>query len=199
MAESRSLPLFPLRTVLVPGAALDLRIFERRYLDMVRDCGRQGSGFGVCLLVDGDEVGAPATPAAYGTEAVIEDFGTTPDGLLSLRVRGRRRFHASATRVRDNGLLVAQVKWCEGAASTPLRPQHAALATLLAELLDRIGGEHPGLGHAGANLRQLEEADWVGWRLAELLPLSDEQRLALLQQDDPHQRLDQLLEWMDED
>ena len=64
MAESRSLPLFPLRTVLVPGAALDLRIFERRYLDMVRDCGRQGSGFGVCLLVDGDEVGALATPAA---------------------------------------------------------------------------------------------------------------------------------------
>ena len=98
MAESRSLPLFPLRTVLVPGAALDLRIFERRYLDMVRDCGRQGSGFGVCLLVDGDEVGAPATPAAYGTEAVIEDFGTTPDGLLSLRVRGRRRCDNAARR-----------------------------------------------------------------------------------------------------
>ena len=147
MAESRSLPLFPLRTVLVPGAALDLRIFERRYLDMVRDCGRQGSGFGVCLLVDGDEVGAPATPAAYGTEAVIEDFGTTPDGLLSLRVRGRRRFHAAATRVRDNGLLVADVAWREDLAPSPrLRPEHALLAELLrrpgailsrAQLLDR--------------------------------------------------------------
>ena len=102
--------------------------------------------------------------------------------------------------MRDNGLLVAQVQWCDDtAAHAPLRPQHAALSTLLAELLDRIGGEHPGLGHAGANLRQLENADWVGWRLAELLPLSDEQRLALLQQDDPHQRLDRLLEWMDED
>ena len=71
--------------------------------------------------------------------------------------------------------------------------------TLLGELLDKVGGEYPGLGHAGANLRQLEDAAWVGWRLAELLPLSDEQRLALLQQDDPHRRLDRLLEWMDEE
>ena len=99
------LPLLPLQAVLVPGAGLDLRIFERRYLDMVRDCGRSGSGFGVCLILEGSETGAAATPAAFGTEALIEDFGSTPDGLLSLRVRGRRRFHVLRTRVRDNGLL----------------------------------------------------------------------------------------------
>lgn len=88
-----SLPLFPLHGVLVPGAALDLRIFERRYLDMVGECGRNGSGFGVCLILEGNEAGAPATPVAFGTEAVIEDFGNTPEGLLSLRVRGRRAGH----------------------------------------------------------------------------------------------------------
>ncbi len=197
--DDRSLPLFPLHTVLLPGAPLGLRVFEPRYLDLVAECGRKGSGFGICLILEGEEVGAPATPAAFGVEARIEDFGNDRNGLLTLQVRGARRFKVERTGVCDNGLLVAKVKWCEDAASTPLRPQHAALATLLAELLDRIGGEHPGLGHAGANLRQLEEAGWVGWRLAELLPLSDEQRLALLQQDDPHQRLDQLLEWMDED
>ncbi len=37
---------------------------------------------------------------------------------------------------------------------------------------------------------------WVGWRLAELLPLSEQQRLQLLQMDDPHERLQQLLGWM---
>ena len=193
------LPLFPLSTVLYPGGRLELRIFEPRYLDLVAECGRKGSGFGICLILEGEEVGAPATPAAFGVEARIEDFGNDRNGLLTLQVRGARRFRVVRTRVRDNGLLVAEVDWCPDPELARLRPEHATLATLLAELLEKVGGEHPGSGHAGANLRQLEDAAWVGWRLAELLPLSDEQRLALLQQDDPHQRLDRLLEWMDED
>ncbi len=193
------LPLFPLHTVLLPGAPLGLRVFERRYLDLVAESGRSGKGFGICLILEGEEVGAPATPAAFGVEARIEDFGSDRNGLLTLQVRGGRRFRVDRTRVRDNGLLVGDVQWCEDAGRAALQPQHAALATLLAELLDKVGGEYPGLGHAGANLRQLEDAAWVGWRLAELLPVSDEQRLALLQEDDPHRRLDRLLEWMDEE
>jgi Lon protease-like protein len=197
--ESRSLPLFPLHAVLLPGAPLGLRVFERRYLDLVAECGRAGTGFGICLILQGEEVGAPATPAAFGVEARIEDFGSDRNGLLTLQVRGGRRFRVVRTRVRDNGLLVGEVRWCAEAGTVALQPQHAALATLLAELLDKLGGDHPDLGHASANLRQLEDAAWVGWRLAELLPVSDEQRLALLQEDDPHRRLDRLLEWMDED
>ena len=59
----RSLGLFPLHSVLLPGASLSLRVFERRYLDLVRECTRESRGFGVCLILIGDEVGAPATPA----------------------------------------------------------------------------------------------------------------------------------------
>ena len=59
-AEITSLPLFPLHSVLLPGATIGLRVFERRYLDLVRDCGRTGSSFGVCLILDGSDVGAPA-------------------------------------------------------------------------------------------------------------------------------------------
>lgn len=185
-----SLPLFPLHAVLVPGAALDLRIFERRYLDMVRDCGRNGGGFGVCLILDGNEAGAPATPAAFGTEALIEDFDTTPDGLLSLRVRGRRRFHVLRTRVRDTGLVVADIEWREDDASSPrLRPEHALLAELLRRMLEQVGGKH-----ADPSPILFENAAWVGWRLAELLPLSMPQRQELLQIDDPHARLQRLLD-----
>ena len=196
-----SLSLFPLHTVLLPGAPLGLRVFEPRYLDLVAECGRHGTGFGICLILEGEEVGVPATPASVGVEARIEDFGNDRNGLLTLQVRGARRFRVATTRVRDNGLLEAQVQWCDDAATVraALRPQHAALASLLAELLDKVGAEYPGLGHASANLRLLEDAAWVGWRLGELLPVSEEQRLALLQEDDPHQRLDRLLEWMDED
>ncbi|WP_223621001.1 LON peptidase substrate-binding domain-containing protein [Lysobacter sp. ESA13C] len=185
---SESLGLFPLHTVLVPGAALGLRVFERRYLDLVRDCGRQGRGFGVCLIIDGHEAGAPAAAAAYGTEAVIEDFGTGEDGLLTLRVRGVRRFHAERVRVRDNGLQVAEVQWCAPEPSEVVRPEHSLLVTLLEHLLEQIGGEH-----AKAPRSCMDDAAWVGWRLTELLPLSLTQRQALLQMDGPHQRLEHLL------
>lgn len=191
MANTESLPLFPLHTVLVPGAPLGLRIFEPRYLDMVRDCGHKSSGFGICLILDGHEAGMPATPAAFGTEARIEDFGSSDDGLLVLQVRGARRFHVRQTRVRDNGLIIGDVEWLERDPDDEIQPQHGLLAVVLRNLLDQIGGEH-----AKAPMARFDEAAWVGWRLAELLPLDDARRQALLQQDDPHQRLDRLLEMM---
>ncbi|WP_422504898.1 LON peptidase substrate-binding domain-containing protein [Stenotrophomonas sp. GZD-301] len=191
MTETASLPLFPLQAVLLPGAALGLRVFERRYLDMLRDCGRQDSTFGVCLILDGDEVGGPAVPAAYGVEARIEDFDVGADGVLVLRLRGQRRFHVLRTRVRDNGLVLADVQWSPPDHDDELRPEHALLATVLEHIIEQAGAAfapvHPG---------QLDQAAWVGWRLAELLPLQEPQRLQLLQQDDPHQRLQDLLRWI---
>jgi Lon protease-like protein len=185
-----TLGLFPLPTVLLPGAALGLRVFEPRYLDLVRECGREGGGFGVCLLLpkDGGVGGMPAAPAAYGTEARIEDFGSDDGGLLTLRVRGHRRFRVLRTRVRSNGLVVGEIQWRDPDPDDELRPEHALLGLLLQRILDQAGGEH-----AGASPAQLDDAAWVGWRLAELLPLTDLQRQQLLQEDDPHARLQQLL------
>ena len=186
---NESLPLFPLHAVLVPGAALGLRIFERRYLDMVSDCGRSGRGFGICLILEGEEAGVPAMPAAFGTEALIEDFDTGADGLLTLQIRGARRFHVSRTRVRDNGLVMADVARCAADLDDSVRPEHALLSTLLQHLLEQVGGEHSKVSHA-----RFDDAAWVGWRLAEFLPLSESQRLSLLQEEDVHARLDQLLQ-----
>ena len=190
--QSQTLGLFPLPAVLLPGAALGLRVFEPRYLDLVRECGRQGSGFGVCLLLPGEggEDGMAVTPAAYGTEARIEDFGND-DGLLTLRVRGRRRFRVLRTRMRSNGLMVGEIQWRDPDPDDELRPEHALLGLLLQRILEQAGGEH-----AGATPAQLDDAAWVGWRLAELLPLTDLQRQQLLQEDDPHARLQQLLALM---
>src|SRR3546814_753766 len=154
--SAESLPLFPLHTVLLPGAALGLRVFEPRYLDLVRECGRSGGGFGICLILDGEESGAPATPAAFGTEALIEDFGTGDDGLLTLQVRGARRFHVQNTRVRDNGLMVADVAWCDDTDVDELRPQHGLLAMVLERILDQVGGEH-----AQAPASMLDDASWI--------------------------------------
>ncbi len=140
---AESLPLFPLHSVLVPGAAIGLRVFERRYLDLVRECGRTGSGFGVCLILEGKEVGRPASPAAFGTEARIEDFDMGADGVLVLRLRGARRFRVSRTRIRDSGLVVGEVEWCEPDSDDELQPQHALLATLLERIAEQAGASTP--------------------------------------------------------
>lgn len=191
LTETVSLPLFPLHAVLLPGARLGLRVFERRYLDMLRECSRQDASFGICLILDGDEVGQPARPAAYGVEARIEDFDVGADGVLVLSLRGQRRFHVLQTRIRDNGLIVAEVQWSTPDHDDELRPEHALLATVLGHIIEQAGN-----AYAPTHPVQLEQAAWVGWRLAELLPLDEPQRLQLLQHDDPHQRLEDLLRWI---
>lgn len=183
------LPLFPLSTVLLPGGRVSLRIFEPRYLDLVKRCGRSGEGFGICLILAGREAGEPATPAAHGTEAVIVDFSMTDDGLLGLTVEGRRRFHVERTRVRDDGLLLGDVQWLQEPPPETLRDEHALLSVLLARIMDKAGIDHEGPGKG-----DLADAAWVGWRLAEWLPLEATERLALLQLADPHERLQQLVE-----
>lgn len=203
---ARSLPLFPLHAVLIPGAQLQLRIFEPRYLDLVRSCGRDDSGFGVCAILDGTESGAPAPsmdgqvsweagcrkrpiPAAIGTEARIVDFTTLPDGLLGITVQGARRFHVERTRVRDNGLIVADVAWLDEPAAIPLAVEHDLLATLLRRLIEHMGG-----AHAHTDAAAYEDAAWVSWRLAELLPIALGDRQVLLQESDPEARLQHLLD-----
>ena len=191
MTATTELPLFPLSTVLFPGGRLDLRIFERRYLDMVRDCMRAGGGFGVCVIVRGREAGEPAIPAAYGTLARITDFSTLPDGLLGIVAEGTRAFHVERTRVRDTGLVIGEVALREADASMPVPPEFGVLATILERLAEQLGGE---LG--AAERSRFDDAGWVGYRLAEALPLTLEERQRILQTPDPVARLALIAEWL---
>lgn len=184
-----ALPLFPLGAVLFPGGRVSLRVFEQRYLDLVARCSRSGEGFGICLIAAGEEVGEPAVPAGVGTEAVIVDFAQTDDGLLAITVEGRRRFRVAACGARDDGLVVADVEWLPETPPQPPHAEHALLAVLLARILDKAGEEHSGVGK-----RELADAAWIGWRLAEWLPLENDERQALLELDDPHARLQALVE-----
>jgi uncharacterized protein len=180
--------LFPLNAVLYPGGLLSLRIFEPRYLDMVRECSRNDSGFGVCLILAGREAGEPATPAAVGTLARIDDFYTLPDGLLGIRARGSRRFRVAQTRVRDNGLVHGLVRWWPDEPRVELPPEYGLLAVILERLLEQVGGEH-----ASGERSRFDDAAWVGFRLAELLPVEAAERQHWLQLTDPLQRLDGLM------
>lgn len=182
------LPLFPLNAVLFPGGELALRIFEPRYLDLVRECTRQERPFGVCLILDGAEAGAPAMPAAVGTLARIVDFEARTDGLLGIQARGSARFRVRATCVRSDGQVRAEVRTWPDEAVIPVPAEFGLLATIVERLLEQVGGPH-----AKAERARFDDASWVGFRLAELLPLAAVERQELLVLTDPLQRLDALM------
>ncbi len=182
------LPLFPLHTVLFPGTRLSLRIFEPRYLDLVRTCGQ--TGFGVCLIVDGEEVGATPRHAAVGTQCRIVDFDALPGGLLGITVQGERRFGVLRAHVATSGLLLADaVAWFAPEQPVPLTIEHELLATVLRRLIESLGASHAAIDEAC-----YRDANWVGWRLAELLPLEAAQRQSLLEEPTPQARMELLLE-----
>jgi Lon protease-like protein len=185
------IPLLPLSTVLFPCGRIALRIFEQRYLELMRDCARDDSGFGVCLILEGREVGEPAVPAAVGTVARITDFYTLPDGLLGIAAEGGARFKVATTRVRDNGLVHGDVRFWPDEPLVPVPPEHGLLATILERLIEKAGGPF-----ANAERSRYDDASWVGFRLAENLPLAETERQHLLQMTDPLQRLAALMHYM---
>lgn len=180
-------PLFPLRTVLFPGGQLALRIFEPRYLDMVRECARQDSGFGVCLILQGREAGAPAIPAAVGTIARITDFHTGDDGLLAIVVEGGARFRVARSRARSDGLLRGTAVLWAPEPQQEIPVEFALLQSIAERLVETMA---PHFRHVSRAM--YDDAGWVGCRLAELLPLDVEEQQRLLELTDPLQRLAEL-------
>src|SRR6185312_1750271 len=180
-------PLFPLRTVLFPGGQLSLRIFERRYLDMVRECARQDSGFGICLILQGRETGAPAVPAAVGTIARITDFHTGGDGLLAIVAEGGARFRVARSRARSDGLLRGTAVLWPPEPQQEVPVEFALLQSIAERLVETMA---PHFRHAPRSM--YDDAGWVGFRLAELLPLDVEEQQRMLELTDPLQRLAEL-------
>lgn len=185
------IPLFPLNAVLFPGSTLGLRIFEARYLDMVRECARSGGDFGVCLIMQGQEAGEPALPAAVGTMARIVDFDTLPDGLLGISVTGGKRFRVQRSRIRSNGLVIGEVRAWADEPGVPVPVEFSLLPAILERLVEQAG-----LSWRNEPRECYDDASWVGFRLAELLPLGDAERQQLLEVTDPLERLASLRDAM---
>ena len=185
MSNSSELPLFPLNTVLFPRGPLPLRIFETRYVDMVKRCMRESSCFGVVLVQGGSEVGQVPGFADIGTTARIVDFNLLPDGLLGISCRGERRFRVLRRWREADGLNMGAVEWIDDAAipSLSVPPEYRHLADLLRRVL-------PELGDVYADIEpRYDDADWVGARLIEILPLALGDKQSCLELTDPLDRL----------
>ena len=173
---------------------MDLRIFEARYLDLVRRCMREDSGFGVVLISRGaDTYGAGmGQPEIHdvGTVARIVDFDQADAGQLAIRINGRARFRISATREQPDHLLVGDVESLPEEGTCPVTPGFEGLTSLLEEIM-----RHPAAsGWSGVDGKDvdLEDARTLGWRLAEVLPFPPEVKQTLLQMPSALERLTEI-------
>jgi Lon protease-like protein len=173
MSATRETFIFPLNAVLFPDGVLPLRIFEQRYLEMTKTCLRDNVPFGVCLIKEGQEVGIPAVPERVGCLASITGWDMPQPGLFELSTRGGERFSVLDTRTAANGLISGTISLAE-----PEPAGQAVDADCLAVLTRII--ERAGTQHFPAPLR-LDDASWVSYRLAEILPVDAKVKQELLE------------------
>jgi Lon protease-like protein len=181
--RSWTVPIFPLNAVLFPAGALPLRIFEARYMDMASDCMRRSVPFGVCLIREGEEVGTPAVPERVGCLARIADCDAAELGVLKIRAEGGDRFRITSSEVTKAGLIVAEVEELAAESVVTEAAGLAECADFLRKVIAGIGEERFVLPF------EFADASWVGFRLAEILPLRNDVRQKLLELTDSALRL----------
>jgi Lon protease-like protein len=174
------LPLFPLHTVLFPGMALPLHIFEPRYRLMIDRCLKTGGTFGIVLISSGREVGEPAVPHSVGTTAHISGAERLPDGRLNIEVVGQQRFHILSLED-DQAYLTGAIEEFPLAGSDERPARHSARALLpwLGRYLTLLGEKAEAKFDHSALPRDPASVGYLAAIVAQI-PMAEKQRLLSL-------------------
>ena len=160
-----------------------MRVFETRYMDMTRDCLKREEPFGVCLIHEGTEVGAPAVPEGVGCLARIIEWDMQQQGILNLKTCGGQRFRILARETSTQGLISADVELIPPDATIAVPEKFASCARLLEMVVIDQGKPFFAEPHA------FDDAAWVSYRLTEILPVSLVAKQKLLELSDSLARL----------
>ena len=190
--EILDIPLFPLNTVLFPGGCQPLKVFEQRYLDMCAACMKDEQPFGICLIDKGNETGEAATPHPVGTLASIGSWDMEQLGILNITALGGRRFRIIDSQAGDDKLLRARVELLPEATSQEVPAERQRLLPLIRKIVDDLGHARIPEPH------RFEDAEWVGYRITEILPIQNLAKQKLLELDDPLARLEILERYLDQ-
>jgi Lon protease-like protein len=193
---TRHLPLFPLKAVFFPRGRITLQVFEARYLDLMSRCLREGTDFGIVHITQGNEVRGTGDDetrfAAVGVTVRVDQADMPRNGLMLVSLVAQRRFRMGAVDCVGNGLWTTQaVDMLEDPAVAPA-PERAALVEMLRKLMARFDGR--GMPFAGEP--RFDDAGWVANRWGQMLPIEAHERQALLEIDDPHERLARVAGWL---
>lgn len=188
-----TIPLFPLNSILFPKGRISLQIFESRYVDMIRQCMRDQSGFGIVLIEEGSEVVKPGQKLdihRVGTYCHVVDWNQLSSGLLGITAEGRITFKIVESWHEKNDLCMAEVSFRELDAvdSGPID-----VGEEFAEYVQLLKGlsTHPVIEELKLDIR-FENLREIAWRLSELLPIPNLDKQVLLEMDDPVARLEQI-------
>lgn len=191
--EARRLAMFPLGTVLFPGAALPLHIFEPRYRTMIRDCLDQRAGFGVVLIARGSEVGGGDQRFGVGTLARIEEAAELDDGRWVALARGTTRFEVAQWLPEEPyPLALVGPRPSAGAVTTEALGEALRLLRRAGALVEELGGT----GVPTADPDPGEDPEASLWRLCDAAPVGDLDRQRLLETDDLGERAAVLCEML---
>lgn len=188
------LPLFPLNTVLFPGGVLPLKVFETRYIDMVRQCMKEETPFGVVRIKSGHEIGMAAEPESVGCVAKIMQWDMPDLGVLLLRTQGGERFRIIETRVLADQRVEARIEMISADVAVAVSDMHVSCAKALKLVIDDInikGRTDQGDAFISpfAYPAQLDNTAWVANRWCEILPIPLRARQKLLELENAQSRL----------
>lgn len=185
-----NIPIFPLGTVLFPGGRLPLRVFETRYMDMVRNCMRNGTPFGICRITAGNEVGKPADHESVGCLARISDWDMKDIGVLRITVIGSERFKVQQRTIAADGLINASIDLIADDPLEPVPEQYAGCAALLKQVVADIEQKTTQAEERPITPPyRFDSSAWVGNRLCELLSIPASAKQKLMELDEPAVRL----------
>ena len=184
------IPLLPLAAVLFPGGVLSLKLSEQRYLKMAAACMESRAPFGVCLVLGGKEAGQGVQPHKVGTLAYIDRGDLPPSDVLSVNIRGGRRFRILSQVLGDDGLLRAQVELLLEPERREVPVDQRGLLPLLRKVVGDLGVEKIPEPH------DFDDAAWVGSRLTEVVPVQLLAKQKLLELDDSVSRLEILFAYL---
>jgi len=186
----QTVALFPLKSVLFPGAMLPLKVFEARYLDLVSRCMRDNEPFGVVCIDAGVEVGrdSKVTFASEGVLATIDEVDAEGPNLLRVRCRGGERFTiVGQARQQPDGLWMAQVQTVQADEVVTPEPELFATVQALQQVIASLREQHGTVPFAEPFA--LDDAGWVANRWCEILPIPLAARQRLMMLPDPQVRL----------
>ncbi|WP_372626157.1 LON peptidase substrate-binding domain-containing protein [Arsukibacterium sp.] len=189
---SKQLALFPLSSFILPGGKMRLRVFEKRYIRLVKEAGLGKRSFAMALLNPFVSQHHRDRILPLATEAVIDDFEQLSDGLLGITVRGIRRIEIMDRWQEEDNLNVATVTELSSWPETRLSQRYPDLAKSFLQLL----ADYPQLQQLYPE-PELDNASWLASRWLELMPIQPGLKQKLSAEQDPFVCLDNLQHWLE--
>ena len=185
MNNYNDIPVFPLKSIILPGGQFPLRIFERRYLDMIRDSLKTNSGFVIALTKkDADYISSVHDYACY---VEIVDWSQLDGGLLGITVEGKSLVTLSNCKLDETNLLRGNAQQIKSSIDHLIPQKYQILSKFYRKIYPEIKA------YIFHNKSKYNDANWIGFRLIECLPIEISDKADLIATNEPLDRLEKIL------